>query len=57
MTAQIGQEAAWPAALFLMAGDLLLLPEIGVEIPVAALYEGVDPDAHDALTLKDTPRS
>jgi Uma2 family endonuclease len=25
-----------------VAGDLLLLPEIGVEIPVAELYEGVD---------------
>ena len=33
-----------------MAGDLLLLPEIGVEIPVAELYEGVDlpPSASDA---------
>ena len=33
-----------------MAGDLLLLPEIGVEIPVAELYEGVDlpPPASDA---------
>ena len=40
----------------IMAGDLLLLPEIGVEIPVAELYEGVDPDAHDASGLQDTPR-
>ena len=26
----------------MMADDLLLLPEIGVEIPIAELYEGVD---------------
>ncbi len=26
----------------LMAGDLLLLPEIAIEIPIAALYEGVE---------------
>ena len=33
-----------------MADDLLLLPEIGVEIPIAELYEGVDlpPSASDA---------
>jgi hypothetical protein len=26
----------------MVAEDVLLLPEIGVEIPVAELYEGVD---------------
>ena len=40
---------AWTVTT-LMAGDLLPLPEIGVEIPVAELYEGVDfpPSASDA---------
>ena len=34
----------------LMAGDLLPLPDIGIEVPVAELYEGVDlpPPASDA---------
>jgi Uma2 family endonuclease len=32
----------------LMADDTLLLPEIGIEIPVAELYEGVDFPASDA---------
>jgi Uma2 family endonuclease len=36
----------------MIADDLLLLPEIGAEIPVAELYEGVDlpPSASDALS-------
>jgi hypothetical protein len=29
------------------ADDLLLLPEIGIEIPVTELYEGVDLPASD----------
>ena len=34
-------DAAW-TAISLTAGDTLPLPEIGIEIPVAELYEDVD---------------
>ena len=44
----------WTVAT-VMAGDLLLLPEIGVEIPIAELYEGVDfpPPASDSWPVSE----
>jgi Uma2 family endonuclease len=39
----------WTAST-LMAEDVLVLPEIGIEIPVAELYEGVDFPAPDGGT-------
>ncbi len=41
-------DAAWTLAT-LVAGDVLAIPEAGVEVPVDALYEGTDLNApHDA---------
>jgi Uma2 family endonuclease len=34
-----------------MAGDLLSLPEIGIEIPAAELYEGVDIPTSDSAAM------
>jgi Uma2 family endonuclease len=40
-------EDAWTATA-LTAGDILRMPEIGVEVPVAELYEAVDLSAYEA---------
>ena len=38
----------------IMAGDLLSLPEIGIEIPAAELYEGVEfPTSDMGATLAE----
>ena len=39
---------AWTHEI-LVAGSILSLPEIGVELPLAELYEGIDFDAHDRV--------
>jgi hypothetical protein len=42
-------ETQWRANAITGAG-VLLLPEVGVEIPVAELYEGVDLDEPEAAS-------
>lgn len=36
---------SWVEGSVLWAGDTLALPEIGIELPVDALYDGLDPEA------------
>jgi hypothetical protein len=37
-----------------MAGDLLPLPEVGIEIPIAELYEGIEfPTSDTGATLAE----
>ena len=47
-----GGASDWTATA-LTAGDILRMPEIGIEVPVAELYEGVDlPDAGEGAAPK-----
>jgi Uma2 family endonuclease len=43
-TAYVRDASRWSGRV-LWPGDVLALPEVGVELPLDALYEGLDPDA------------